>query len=108
MRWTRRMLRAARVVSTTRERTRKRGPPTPTSLPMRTTAVTLEESKRAIALCSRTYWSRQVTISTTAGPTTGRMTEEVCAKIAARAEFILDMAYKTVGPGRKRTYGFFG
>lgn len=33
-------------------------------------------------------------------PNTGGMTEEVCAKIAARVGVILDMAYKTVGPGR--------
>jgi hypothetical protein len=57
-----------------------------------TTTVTLEETDRAIALCSRPYRSRQVTISTRPGPTTGRMTEEACAQIAARLGVISDMA----------------
>ncbi len=86
------MLRAAKVASTTRERISKTSPPPARSLATKTTTVTLEETNRAIALCSRTYRSRQVTISTRAGPTTGRMTEEACAQIAARLGVISDMA----------------
>ncbi len=42
-----------------------------------------------------THWGPlKVTISTSAGPTTGRTTEEACAQIAARLGVILDMGCK--------------